>query len=336
MGFFSWMDQPGPGVYIDDPQDGPVVSFFKTYGSKFFLLCVFNLIFVVANIPAILISCFVGGFLIPWISPALSIDKLTETLSAIFKDSSSDPASIPAMADQLYWLLIIISAFALAGMLLIVFGPLQAAFSYVYRNFARRNVSFYWQDFTKAFKDNWKQSLIASIISIIITLVLVFNIVFYSTVYTGVGGTPIAVVFAVLLFFFMCVQLYVYQMIVSLELSLPKIYKNALIFTIIRLFPTLGIVLIQLLVVLVIPLLLVSIGLGIGVSITIAFYFTVAFAFAHFLGNYFAWFQIDKYIVAPQQNKSEDENAAEEISPALKEEVNVLTTEDFPKADAEK
>jgi uncharacterized membrane protein YesL len=336
MGFFGGMDQPGPGVYIDDPQDGPIVSFFRMYGTKFFSLCLFNLLFVLANIPAILLSCFIGGFLLPSISPALSIDKLTDTLSIILKDSSSDPAAIASVADQLYWLLIILSSFVLTGMLLIVFGPLQGALSYMYRNYARGNSSFYWQDFVKSFKDNWKQSLISSIISIIITLVLMVNIVFYASVYTGSNGTTFAVIFSVLLFFFMCVQMYVYPMIVSLELSLLRIYKNALIFTIVRLFPTIGVVLIQLLVLLVIPLLLVSFASGIGVSITIAFYLTVAFAFAHFLGNFFVWHQIEKYIVAPQQKISEDENTTEGKPSIPEVDINDLSNEDARESADEK
>ncbi len=333
MGFFGGMDQPGPGVYIDDPQDGPIVSFFKMYSSKFFLLCLANLFFVVANIPAILLACFVGGFLLPWISPTLSIDQLTDKLSVMLSEVSNDPDAISTVADQLYWLLIILSAFVMTGMLLIVFGPLQAAFSSMYRNYARGYNSFYWQDFVKSFKGNWKQSLINSLTSIIVTLILVLNIVFYATVYTGSKGTAFAVVFFVLLFFYMCIQMYVYPMIVSLELSLLKIYKNALIFTIIRLFQTIGIVLIQLLVVLVIPLLLVSFGSGIGISIALAFYLTVAFAFAHFLGNFFAWYQIEKYIVAPQQTVSEDNKStdAEEAFPETED--TGLSDEDIHKVD---
>jgi len=311
MGFFSGMDQPGPGVYIDDPKDGPVVNFFKIYGSKFFTLCLCNLMFVVANIPALLISCLVGGYLLPMISPALSPDKLREMIPLFAGDSLSDPSQIAAAADQFYWILIILSSFAMTGMLLIVFGPFQAALSYVYRNFARGNSSSFWQELVKAFKDNWKQSLIASIISAIVTIVLMINIGFYATVYTGAIATPLAVVVSVLLFFFMCIQMYIYPMIVSLELPLKKIYKNALIFTIIRLVPTIGVVLIQLVVVLIIPLLLVSFGSSIGLSIAVAFYLTFAFSFAHFLGNFFAWYQIEKYIVAPQQKAEDDEKPVE-------------------------
>lgn len=333
MGFFGGMDQPGPGVYIDDPQDGPIVSFFRMYSMKFFSLCLVNLFFVVANIPALIIACFIGGFLLPLISPALSIDQLTDTLSTVLKETSNDPDAIAAVADQLYWLLIILAAFVLTGMLLIVFGPLQAALSNMYRNYARGYSSFYWQDFIKSFKDNWKQSLVNSFISIFITVVLMINIVFYASVYTGANGTAFAVVFSVLLFFFMCIQMYVYPMIVSLELNLLKIYKNALIFTIIRLFPTIGIVLVQLLVVLVIPLLLVSFGSGLGVSIALAFYLTIAFAFAHFLGNYFTWFQIEKYIVAPQQKVSEDNDTTEEIKSISEEDKTDLPNDDIQKAD---
>lgn len=328
MGFFSGMDQPGPGVYIDDPKDGPVVSFFKMYGSKFFTLCLCNLLFIVANIPALLISCLVGGYILPMISPSLSVDKLAQMIPVFVNDTLTDPSQITAAADQFYWLLIILSSFVLTGMLLVVFGPFQAALSYVYRNFARGNSSSFWQELIKAFKDNLKQSMIASIISTIVTIVLLINIGFYATVYTGAIATPLAVIVSVLLFFFMCIQLFVYPMIVSLELPLKKIYKNALIFTIIRLVPTVGVILVQLVVLLFIPLLLVSFGSSIGLSIAVAFYLTFAFSFAHFLGNFFAWYQIEKYIVAPQQNSGEDEKPVEE-------EKNNPSAEDVRKVESE-
>lgn len=314
MAFFRGMDEPGPGVYIDDPKDGPVVSFFKTYGSKFFTLCLCNLLFIVANIPALLISCLVGGYILPKISPSLSIDRLSEMIP-LLNDSLTDPTQIAAAADQFYWLLIIMASCVLTGMLLIVFGPFQAALSYIYRNFARGESGSFWKELVKAFKDNLKQSLIASSISTIITMVLLINIGFYATVYTGPIGTPLAVVVSVVLFFFMSIQMYVYPMIVSLELPLRKIYKNALIFTIVRLFPTIGIILVQLTVLLLIPMLLVSFGSSIGLSIAVVFYLCFAFAFAHFLGSFFAWYQIEKYIVTPQLKSDEDKESGEEKAP---------------------
>ncbi|MBR4960770.1 MAG: hypothetical protein IKY52_07730, partial [Clostridia bacterium] len=107
---------------------------------------------------------------------------------------------------------------------------------------------FLWHDFFYAIKRNWKQSLIYGVLDAVIIVLLAYNIFFYNLNY-GVS-TPLNMMFyanicmAVL---YVVMRLYIYLMMVTFDLSILKMFKNALLFTILgikrNILSTLGIVL---------------------------------------------------------------------------------------------
>lgn len=305
MGIFRNLDQPGPGVYVEDTKEGPVVRFFRFLALKFFTLCLSNMLFVVLNIPMVALALVMSSYLLPIINPIFIFDNFVESIINV--SGGVADGDITMVAEQMYFSYMLIGALFLLALGLVVIGPVQSAFVFVYRNYARAVPSFYWEDFFKSLKVNWKKSIFVTIFTAVVSIILLFNIGFYLTIYTGRFSQALAAVFITFFLVFLCVHHYVYPLLVSLELSLFKIYRNALIFAVIRLVPTLGIILLQIVVAVLIPFLLIFLAGNIGIGIAGIMYVGFVFAFCQYLGTFFAWEQIDRFILAPAQAKEEEE-----------------------------
>jgi len=302
MGLFSRYDQEGPGVYSDDPNHGPFVRFFQTYASRFLKMCVMNLVFVISNIPAIIVAYLMAIYFLPQINPVFNPVNFTEYLSKFGIISSNSEVTGDGASMQLYFLLILLTVMFLVGTLLVAIGPVQAGLSYLYRNFARESTSIFWPDFASAFKKNWKQSTIASLVSIVVSIIILINIVFYNGQNMGNTSQIFATIFVMVFVFFICVQMYVYPLIACVDLKMRHIYRNAILFFLGRFIPTMGIFLVNILVLLVIPVILLLSFTYFGFSIAIFYYAFFAFSFVHYLNTFFVWQQIERYIAKPQEN----------------------------------
>lgn len=111
-------------------------------------------------------------------------------------------------------------------------GPLTAAITKLMRDFVRQEPGFFFEDFKKAFKENFKQSLIISFLQYIAVWIVIIAIRFYYSLqdhgifYTIGLGVAIFVFFAIIF-----ASYYVYMMVVTLDLKIREIIKNSFIFT---------------------------------------------------------------------------------------------------------
>jgi uncharacterized membrane protein YesL len=220
-GFFGFFDysKPGPGVPKNAPPKAKIIIFFEVFFRKFWNLVKINIMFSIFNIPAIIAAVFASMFL--------------------FQNSISD--------DPLMDLL---TRFIIGSILLcipvITVGPAQAGFTYILRNYSREEHAFVWWDFKDNAISNMKQSIIVCIIDFIVVLIMGISINFYFSY----GGTNMfmtvasgLIIMAFLIFFMM--HLYIYPMMVTFKLSLKQLYKNALLFSIMKFIPNLGIILLS-------------------------------------------------------------------------------------------
>ena len=116
-------------------------------------------------------------------------------------------------------------------------GPFTAGLTYVERNWARDQHSFVWSDFWDAVKGNWKQALPVSLISGILPFITYVAYVTYSEL--GASNSPIfyvpmGLVLLVLIVWRLC-EPTLYVMMVTYELRLRDLIRNALIMTVARL-----------------------------------------------------------------------------------------------------
>jgi uncharacterized membrane protein YesL len=212
MGFFDRFsaNREGPGVEKDAPPKHPLKVFFGVYTRKFYKLLQLNLIHFLCSFPAVITALVISG----------------NFLGSLLK-SKNYPVSI--------WLSF--AAFICVFNVIAV-GPFQSGFTYVLRNFSREEHAFVWHDYIKIAKKNLKQSLIMTFINL--GVFAAFSASF--SWYLGQSEKSIFLNIAVgvqglFLIIFLMMQIYTYQIMITFELKLMDIYKNALLFAIAMFMP---------------------------------------------------------------------------------------------------
>lgn len=193
----------------------------------------------------------------------------------------------------------------LSSYIWVLLFPFLAGLTYVCRNYAREEHAFLFSDFVDAVKHNWKAFLINGVISMTLYLLLSVAISYYQAYASQNGFFYVPLVLSVIL---ACVlvwaEFYIPVMIVTFDLKLRQIYKNALIFSVLGLWRN---------------LLITAVGVAFWLVGEIAFYewpliymmvllvlaLLFLFSFSGFLINFLVYPVIEKYMIVPQQPKKE-------------------------------
>jgi uncharacterized membrane protein YesL len=270
-GFFGLFDytKPGRGISENEPPKPRIVVFFEIYLRKFWKLGGLNILYFLFNLPAILFSIiFVSNVF------------LSKTMSA------NDPNGVG---------LRLILGFILVSIPVITFGPVQAGFTYVLRNYAREEHAWIWYDFRVQAMKNFKQSMLISFFDLIATIIVGIAI----NTYAHMGNSIMVVLanaFVIMVFIiFIMMHMYIYPIMVTFNLSIRNIYKNSLLFVMMRFLPTLGIFLICVIIVAV-PLFF-QVGLLLMPFITLS---TVGL-----ITNFFIYPTIKKHMIDTFENQKE-------------------------------
>ena len=265
---------------------GPVARFFISGWNNIVRLMGANALFIIFNIPAIVFSFLLSILFLPVLIPAFT--TVTEA-----------DGSFVIATDLILLLAVGFITFLLSGLLVCV-GPFQAGFAQVYKDM-RNGTSFsLFGSFKTGLKAGWKKSIAAMFIGMIISAILLLAVSFYMNMHTTVG-TVIGAVFIVLLFAFILVQNFVYQLIVSTDLKLFKIYKNAVLFVLIRFIPCLGAGVIVFLFYYLIPFVLLMSASYLTLGIFIFLYSFLVIAWVQYFLSYFAAGLIDKYVAVDNE-----------------------------------
>ncbi len=130
-----------------------------------------------------------------------------------------------------FWQLILLNMlYVLFCIPIVTIGPATAGMTKVLRNYAREEHAFLWGDFIETFKTNFKQSFLYSLLSfgvfgfLAFDLLAVFNLPnqFMKTLSLA------AIAFSLTVFVFM--NYYVYNMMITFNLTMKQLLKNAFIF----------------------------------------------------------------------------------------------------------
>lgn len=180
----------------------------------------------------------------------------------------------------------------------VTWGWQNVGAAYNLRSLVRGDSCFLWSDYFYAIRRNLKQGLIFGILDFLFIVVLLFDFFYFSMMedifYIGI----LYVVFLVLLLLYIVMRFYIYHMMVTFDLSIKKLLKNALIFTMLgikrNLMGLLGIVaVIALNLVIIVPCL--SVGFSVPIILPL-FYFP---ALSGFIATYAAWPNIRRYMIDP-------------------------------------
>jgi uncharacterized membrane protein YesL len=233
-GFFGLFDytKEGPGVPKDAPPKARFIIFFEVLARKFWNIIKINLLFLIFNLPAILLLLLFAMYYNQLLLPQEILEGSGEEL-------------LGYLSGFTFPLMLIFICLPL-----ITVGPAQAGMTYVLRNYSREEHAFIWGDFIEKAKTNFKQSMIVSVINTIITILVMVDIYIYMNIETDTILLTIASSLIIVAFLiFMMMSMYIYPMMVTFNLSIKQLYKNALLFAIMKFIPNLLILIVCFLVV---------------------------------------------------------------------------------------
>ncbi len=273
--------RPGRGLTREDVDKKGVSLYLDILGRRLGSLITLNLTFILFSIPAIVIAFFMTAYMSTWVAQMLGLN-----LSGIVAEGLS-----------------LLSFFAaLAVLLFCGSGPASAGMITVLRKHATDTHSWGWSDFIEGFKKNFLQSLAVYIINIFATNVFFVGFFRYSYMMTGLLSGVLAVVVAIAAIIFFIMQIYTYQLLVSVELKIKDIYKNAFILTMGKLpWNILVAVVTALIMVFVFEIFIALPEAGLIVAAIFAYSF-IAFTQVFMTNNI-----LDKYVLKPSQEEHSEE-----------------------------
>ncbi|MGN1345749.1 MAG: DUF624 domain-containing protein [Eubacteriales bacterium] len=229
----------GKGVDKDEEQiaENPnLVNFFKLIGRKINQLLSVNLLFVFGNFPIFFFMLAMSGYFSIHTTTPYYLVYAPLRGALLFNPSPASSAlwtifqrqmEVPVFTTTDYVL------FALTALLLVTWGPVRVGVTYLLRNMFYGKPVFMMQDFFDSIRRNFRQALTYGILDLGIVFLLVYDIIFFNLNY-GANFVLNTMFFMslcmALLYFFM--RPYIYFMIVTFDLSLFKMFKNALGFTV--------------------------------------------------------------------------------------------------------
>ena len=224
----------GPGVDKNAPKKRGFFLFWDIVIQKFTKMLGANMLHFLFSI---LYLAFVYIILSGFIIQGLGIDT---AISSAAKVGAVDEASVETVEQMLYFMVrafITVFIFNFFGS-----GPVTASYAYVMRCYTRGEHTWMMSDGWDKFKENLKQSIPLLIIDVAVILLGMNAYSFYtafSAEYAGTGmGTFIDMVryfTVVVLFLYMMMHMYVYQIMVTYKCKFGELMKSSALMTLAKL-----------------------------------------------------------------------------------------------------
>jgi len=265
MGLFSNMyTREGKGVDKNAPEKKRFFLFFEIFFEHFFRFVAINFVYCITMIPLF------GGII-------LSVDF------------SSWPFKLTG--DMVGLFLLVISIFTSF--------PMTAGFTFVLRNIQRREHAWIFTDMFKHAKLNYKKAVINGLVQIIVYFLLYNAFITYRYIFGNTFGFILSNVILLFFVIFMWMQYYMNLMIVTFDLTLKQIYKNALIFAVGK-FPTN-----LLITVICTALITLCTHPYIPMLVNIVLLFTIYLSLLGFITVFGIYPSVDKSMISKAKNKTE-------------------------------
>lgn len=313
--FFDFHRDNRPDAPEEDTRP-TIVRYFKLLGRRLWKLISLNIMMLPMILPLILIAYLYLG-----------IDKTPAQNDVIFSQLyganliESTPAStflLDIFGAQLNVpVYTSVNTYVLMGIcllfLLVTFGWQNVGASYILRSMVRGEPVFLFTDYFYAVKRNLKQGFLMGLIDLAVIFLLYFDFTYFASMPSSFFNDVcyFLILAMVVLYFFM--RFYLYLMMVTFELSIKKLLKNALIFVILgfkrNIMAVLGMVLIISINVLLFALFAMT-PLGIAIPLILPFLYLLAVL--SFTAAYAAYPVIDRYMIEPYKSQQDDEETDED------------------------
>lgn len=276
-------------------------SFFVRMGRNMGKLFSINLLYVVGNFPLFFaLIGFAGYFNIKSTTPADPVFPLLHGMMTI-EDSPALAALFGVHGGQSELSSLgtgSIIMFALSLLAIFTFGPVNAGCAHLLRDIVSGEPVFVMEDFISTVKKNIRQALPFGIIDLAIWAILIFDLRYFSRVLGTIAMNMMfyATLLCAILYFMM--RYYIYMIMVTFDLTLFKIFKNSLIFSILAL----GRNLLALLGIAVIGFINVMLAFYIpGLGIALPFLITIALMC--YTASFPAYYKIKNVMIDPYYEK---------------------------------
>ncbi|MCL1963901.1 MAG: YesL family protein [Firmicutes bacterium] len=271
----------GKGDYT--PENLPanrVQLFFEALRVRWSSLVKLNMLYIVFLLPALLWTFLNYG---AW----QNVEAMAQTSEMLRGEADAQTLSIVGT-----WLLLLWPCIAITG-------PATAGVSYITRNWARDQHSFFLSDFKEAFAGNWKQALPMSCITGFVPLLVYVCYSFYGEQAEQSLLFIIPQVLVVVLgVVWLLSQQLAYMLMVTYKLTFGQVLRNALLLAVGKLPLSVGIRLLSLafpLLCLLASILIPSV-FGFALLALVLYYLLFGFAFSRFLYASYANAVCEKYI----------------------------------------
>lgn len=298
------MNRNGKGVPKNEDTTPNVRRYFKLLWRNFSKLLSINLLSLFMVIPLIAIFAInVFGPQTPAYMSTLAAPITGVEIFASVSDNINPSLSIISqittnkLALQMDTPLTMILIVVCGLLLFITWGWQNIGITYLSRNIVKGDPVFVFSDYFYAIKRNWKQGLLYGMIDFAIIAVLIYEFVYYYRI-TGQFWFDVMfyTVFALGVLYFI-MRYYTYLLIITFDIKIFKVFKHALLFSILGIKRNfLGLLGILMFVALNVLLLMVYMPLG------------VILPFAYFIGvmeftkAYAAYPNVEKYMILPAMN----------------------------------
>ena len=285
--------------------------FFKLAGRRFSTIITLNIMLILGNFPIIFFFLVLAGYfsktavsaqsvVFPTLYGAMQFGAEGASTAALFGvHGVLSTMRVLSVAD---YILLVVGAV----LLLFTFGPVHCGITYILRNIVRGVPIFLWQDFWDTIKKNLRQAWIIGALDLTFLFLIVYDIIFFNAALNGFLSSVLfwAAIFIGIFYFFM--RMYLYLLTITFDLKIFKIFKNALIFSLLgikrNLLAALGILLC-------IGINYVMLMVYFPIGFILPFIITVGMIL--FIEVYAAWPKIKQIMVDPYYNEdgSEKEQA---------------------------
>lgn len=289
-------------------------GFFYRYKNSFSKLLSVNIIYVIGNIFLIFLIMAIAGYTKKtFFRP---VNDFFAAFSGVFGASGDTSAAGFAFSNILgqssqelastKWTYIF---YGLSAITLLTFGPVNAGCTYLLRNMIMGEPVFAVSDFFYSVKRNLKQSLILGVIDGLIMFLIPYNI--YS-MFTATEGYLVGFMLwmnIVLLILYTFMRFYMYLILITFDLKLTKIIKNAFIFAFLG-FKRNIVAFIGIILLLIPEVIFLLFSNGYLLALAVGYPLLLLFSHMSFCGCYAAYYTVKKYMIDPlpeeELNKDND------------------------------
>ena len=302
------MNRDGKGVYEAETRKPTLGFFFVLFKRRFSNLLQLNLLMLFMIIPLLVIlGMYLMGTKTPTITEAAYVPLygISKVLPSPALTGALDLAGIqmeiPVFNPVMNVVMILMIVF-----LAITWGWQNVGATYVLRGLFRGDAVFVFSDYFYAIKKNLKQGFLLGLLDFTCSAVLIIDFLFFYF-RTGSFGMDFMyfAIFAVALVY-IAMKFYLYHLLITFDLTIPKILKNALIFSVLgikrNVMAFLGLILLISL-----NLFLIILLFPMGISIPVVLPLLYIMATIGFIGTYAAYPIIDRYMIEPYETEEEPE-----------------------------